>query len=108
LWRKIDQLRLRQEPPEFFFAKSKIQCGFGKFLSFQPCCVIAERICGFAVGYLKCNAELLVFQTSYSGNEIFFQKISRTSGDLNRKLDERFREIFIEVCSRRDEDVWNL
>src|SRR6266508_5074649 len=32
LWRKIDQLRLRQEAPEFFFAKSESKCGFAKFL----------------------------------------------------------------------------
>src|SRR4029077_6854658 len=57
---------------------------------------------------LKCNAELLVFEAAHSSNEIFFQKIGRTSGDLDRKLDERFRKLFLQVCSRRNEDVWNL
>jgi hypothetical protein len=108
LWRKIDQLRLRQKAREFFFAKIEIKCGFGKFLPFQPCCVITERVCCFAIGCLKCNAELLVFEAAYSGNEIFFQKISRTSGDLNRKLDERFWKLFIEICSRCDQNVWDL
>jgi hypothetical protein len=93
---------------EFFFAKSEIKCGFGKFLPFQPRCVITERVCRFAIGCLKCNAELLVFDAAHSGNEIFFQKIGGTSGDLDRKLDERFWKLFIEVCSRRDQDVWDL
>src|SRR4029077_3969487 len=57
---------------------------------------------------LKCNAELLVFEAAHSRNEIFFQKIGRTSGDLDRKLDERFRKLFLQVCSCRNEDVWNL
>src|SRR4029450_1046349 len=108
LWRKIDQFRLRQEASEFFFAKSEIKCGFGKFLSFQPCRVITERVCRFAVGRLKCNAELLVLEAAHSGNEVFFQKIGGTSGDLDCKLDERLWKLFIEVCSRRNQDVWDL
>src|SRR6266481_26368 len=91
-----------------FFAEGEIKCGFGKFLPFKPRCVITERVCRFAIGCLKCNAELLVFDAAHSGNEIFSQKIGGTSGDLDRKLDERFRKLFIEVCSRRDQNVWNL
>ena len=102
MWRKIDQLRLCQEAPEFFFAESEIKCGFGKFLSFQPRCVITERACGFAIGCLKCNTELLIFEAAHSGDEILFQKIGRTSGDLDCKLDEWLWKFFIEVCSRRD------
>src|SRR5258705_23923 len=88
--------------------RAEIKCCFGKFLSFQPRCVITERVCRFAVGCLKCNAKLLVFDAAHSGNEILSQKIGGTFGDLDRKLDERFRKLFIDICSRRDQNVWNL
>ena len=108
MWREIDQFRLRQKSPEFFFAESELQCGFGKFLPFQPRRIIIECICGFAVGGLECDAELLVLEAAYSGNEIFLQKVRRTFGDLDRKLDERLWKLLLEVCSRGDEDVWHL
>src|SRR5262249_6151829 len=108
LRRKINQLRLRQEACEFFFAKGELECGFGKFLPFEPARVITQRCCRFSIGRLKCNAELLVLEPAHGRNEISFQEIGRTSGDLDRKLDERFWQFFIEVRSRRDEYVWNL
>ena len=42
---------------------------------FNDVAVITERVCGFAIGCLKCDADLLVFETADSGGEIFFQKI---------------------------------
>src|SRR5262249_2996704 len=39
---------------------------------------------------------------------IFFQKISRTPGNLDRNFYKRLWKRFIEVCSRCDEDIWDL
>ena len=75
LRRKIDELGLRQEMPEFFLAQGEIERGFRKSLTLQPRCIIIERICGFAIGLVKGAAKLFVLKIADGGNEVFFQEI---------------------------------
>ena len=106
--RKIDEFGLLQESPEFFFAQREIHGGFRKFLPLQPRCIIVQRICGFAVGLMKGDAKLFVLEGTDGGNEILLQEICGTLCDLDGEFHIGFGNDFIEVCPRRDEDIWDL
>jgi hypothetical protein len=88
-----------------FFAKKRNQEWLWEVSPVRDHRVIVQRVCRFAVGRLKCDAELVVFETTDSRNEILFSENRRNLWQSDRELDKGFGSFSSRFVRARNEDV---